>query len=219
MDMVTTYIAADDIFCLNGRQLPQLFIVGTEKCGLTSLAYQLNQAYNVSLGEPFIDDFGYSNRNNLRFFDEADRYWSGLEYYASVFPPCGENVITLDGSSGYSRDYDGAPATETMRRIVSMYGPDRIQQTTFAFLVCDPVQRAQSSWYGNYADEGTFAEFADQFPRNRMHNIWRTGLYSEKIQMILEEVGHLVVIPAVMYDEKPSAVLKQLMEEARAVVL
>ena len=82
--------------------------------------------------------------------------------------------------------------------LVTMYGAWRVERTTFAFLLCDPVQRAQSFFYHfqhydilNTSD--SFKEWTheqllapwDDDP-SRWHEVWRGGLYADHLEAWLQ---------------------------------
>ena len=50
---------ADDLFCVNGRRIPALFIVGAQKCGTTSLAKQLFEQFGFERGEGYYEGVTY----------------------------------------------------------------------------------------------------------------------------------------------------------------
>ena len=46
---------AADLFCVNGRRIPAMFIVGAQKCGTTSLAKQLFEQFGFERGEGYYE--------------------------------------------------------------------------------------------------------------------------------------------------------------------
>ena len=135
--------STDRTFCLNGRQLPALFVVGAQKCGTTSFVYQLFNEWGFAQGHAF-NDGKFSDNKEHHFFGDTERVAKGLAHYASSFPACGSGghaVATVDGTPNYFLSQRAA------QDLARLYGPWRLQRTTFAFLLCDPVQRAQSSFY------------------------------------------------------------------------
>ena len=125
-------------FCVNGRQLPSLFLVGAQKCGTTSMFSQLAREWGFRFGLTFEDNLAYSSEKEHHFFDIKGRWQKGLDYYATSFPPCG--TATLDATPNYMHTYRAA------ERLREMYGEWRTSHSTFVFLLCDPVQRAQSAF-------------------------------------------------------------------------
>ena len=50
---------AADLFCVNGRRIPAMFIVGAQKCGTTSLAKQLFEQFGFERGEGYYEGVTY----------------------------------------------------------------------------------------------------------------------------------------------------------------
>ena len=143
---VPPYVAEDDIFCHNGHQLPMLFLLGAQKCGSTSLVYELWDQYGFAHGLPYRGRFNdgcdsYNDNKEKHFFEDDCRYAKGIDGYASMFPSCGVDVVTLDATPNYFTSAD-AP-----QRVAELYGEERMRRTTFAVMLCDPLQRAQSYFY------------------------------------------------------------------------
>jgi len=145
-----------DLFCVNGHRLPQLFLLGAEKCGTTSMALQMKGQYGLKantgrFGDGTFEDVG----KEPHFFDIVKRADQGIEHYASVYPTCEEAELTFDASPIIFADKEEQNSYEhSFERLAEMYGPERLKHTTFAMLLCNPYRRAQSAYY-YFA--GTFA--------------------------------------------------------------
>ena len=162
------------------------------------MATQLFDEWGFSQGHAFSDDFGYSDNKEHHFFDHKDRVAKGLSYFASSFPGCGSpthTVATLDATPNYMGNYGSADT------LVRMYGQWRIEHTTFAFLLCDPVQRAQSSFYHFKSWGDSFKEWSHRHTtwEGDVKSLWSQGLYDQHLKGWLERVGKVVVIPATTY--------------------
>ena len=75
---VPPYVAEDDIFCHNGHQLPMLFLLGAQKCGSTSLVYELWDQYGFAHGLPYRGRFNdgcdsYNDNKEKHFFEDDCR--------------------------------------------------------------------------------------------------------------------------------------------------
>ena len=149
-------------FCFNGHQLPSLFLVGAQKCGTTSLSAQLFREWGFRQGYQFKDGL-FSDSKEHHFFDIEARWRRGLAYYATSFPPCGS--ATIDATPNYMFE------TDLAARLKEMYGEWRTGHSTFVFLLCDPVQRAQSAFCepGVQHSNLTQRERPVLFPRSRSH--------------------------------------------------
>ena len=121
-------------------------------CGTTSLSAQLFNEWGFTRGLAFRKEANndlFSNEKEHHFFETPARSrWSrGLEHYAESFPPCG--VATLDATPNYAflnRRNAVLHFEETADRLAEMYGDWRMARSTFVFLLCDPIKRAQSAF-------------------------------------------------------------------------
>jgi len=142
-----------DVFCYDGHQLPSLFVIGTPKCGTTSVWKELASNWDFRAIVPHCqkqhpnagstypcgglpdEHPRYSSAKEKTFFDVPERVSRGLSHYAKSFPPCDPARPTFDGTP----DYLASPTA--LDALVELYGPERIARSTFAVLLCDPVQR------------------------------------------------------------------------------
>ena len=186
--------SAESLFCVNGRQLPHLLLLGAQKCGTTSFAYQLREEYSVS---PAL-----TSHKEVHYFDNGG---ASLEGYAEQFPPCGPDTLTFDGTPNYVAYPDSIASN--LRAIKAAYGPARLNRTTFAMLLCDPLQRAQSFIY--HLGDGGFREAA----ASALDDVaFRGGLYGAQIDAIVAELGQLAVIPSVVYYADARAAISALLD-------
>ena len=186
--------------CVAGRQLPELFLLGAQKCGTTSLARQLVQ-HGVRLSHSFDDGIAFSNGKEPHFFNTPERYERGIEHYASIFPPCGRDVLTMDATPDYLLD------NSSLGRLASMYGSARLERTTFAVLLCEPLQRAQSAFYHMKShpvagiatpSSATFSDFVKD-DADDPHPLWAHGQYGPQLDGILAQLGQIAIVPTAWY--------------------
>ena len=83
----------------------------------------------------------FSSAKEKQFFNVPKRVARGLAHYAASFPPCDPARPTADLSTSYLQSPGALDA------VIELYGTERIARSTFAVLLCDPVQRQQSSFY------------------------------------------------------------------------
>ncbi len=123
---------------------PEIYLIGSQKSGTTSLAYMLSQHPDLVL----------SNPKEVHFFSES---WSkGLVWYEKHFLNP-KNKICIDASTSYSM----APLTQTYncKGLKKLYQnvPERIfsvnPQAKFIFIMRDPVERTYSG-YRHYYSRG-----------------------------------------------------------------
>ena len=212
---------SSESFCYNGHQLPAMFLIGAQKCGTTSFSKQLMDQYGFQGGQGFDDGLGFSTTKEHHFFNIAKRYEKGLGSFASGFPACetaSHVVATIDATPNYFM-YD-----EDAARLASMYGRWRLERTTFAILLCDPVSRAQSAWYhfhstqsnGHSSSEaGSFKSWSHAHANDASQGIWAAGMYGQHLDAWLAAVGHVVIIPSTTYFAEADVTLTHLVAEYR----
>ena len=89
-------LAQFDLFCVNGKQLPQLFLLGSQKCGTSSLATQLNNEWKLAFSKN--GNLGNGLGKEVHYFDKGG---TELGRFADRFPNCGPNTLTMDGTPNY----------------------------------------------------------------------------------------------------------------------
>jgi hypothetical protein len=114
-----------------GCDLPNLVIVGAQKCGTSSLHYYLGLHPEISM----------SRRKELNFFIEERNWRLGVDWYRRRFeagaPVRGESSPNY---AAFPR-FDGVPA-----RMAAL-----IPDARLIYLVRDPIERIASHWVHNYA--------------------------------------------------------------------
>jgi hypothetical protein len=114
-----------------GLALPNLIVIGAQKCGTSGLHYYLGLHPEVSM----------SNPKELNFFI-AERNWPrGLEWYSRHFDPTAR--VRGEASPNYTAfpQHDGVPA-----RIA-----ETVPDARLVYLVRDPIERIAAHWVHNYA--------------------------------------------------------------------
>ena len=196
-------LSGADIFCVNGKLVPQLFLLGAQKCGTTSLANQLHSEWRVQGATNFPNKDYFHTWKEVHYFDHGGYT---LENYARHFPACAATGVTMDATPNYVWVLD------QMRAIKHAYGPARMNRTTFAYLVCDPAQHAQSFWY--HFESGNFRQNAGSPDLNGVF-AFNSGRYSEVVDMIASEFGQVAIIPAALYYSHANMVIQELLELVR----
>ena len=121
--------------------LPNVIVIGAQKCGTSTLHYYLRLHPEVSGSTP----------KELDFFIEERNWPKGLDWYRSHFDP--NATARLESSPNYTSypSFEGVP--ERMHETV----PD----AKLICLVRDPVARIEAHWVHNYAkrrERGTMLE-------------------------------------------------------------
>ena len=121
--------------------LPNLIVIGAQKCGTSVLHYYLSLHPEVSMSKP----------KELNFFIEERNWPRGLDWYRGHFDP--EARVRGEASPNYSAfpQHQGVP--ERMHSVV----PD----ARLIYMIRDPLERIAAHWVHNYAkrrEKGTLAE-------------------------------------------------------------
>ena len=111
--------------------LPNLIIIGAQKCGTSVLHYYLSLHPEVSM----------SNPKELNFFIEERNHPRGLEWYSRHFDPSAR--CRGEASPNYTAYPQHLGVPERMAAAV----PD----ARLVFIVRDPVERITAHWIHNYA--------------------------------------------------------------------
>ena len=121
--------------------LPNLIVIGAQKCGTSVLHYYLSLHPEVSMSKP----------KELNFFIEERNWPRGLDWYKAQFDP--EATVRGEASPNYTAfpQHEGVP--ERMHSVVP--------EAKLIYMVRDPLERIAAHWVHNYAkrrEKGTLAE-------------------------------------------------------------
>jgi hypothetical protein len=121
--------------------LPNLIVIGAQKCGTSVLHYYLSLHPEVSMSKP----------KELNFFIEERNWPRGVDWYRGQFDP--EARVRGEASPNYTAfpQHQGVP--ERMHSVV----PD----AKLIYMIRDPEMRIAAHWVHNYAkrrEKGTLAE-------------------------------------------------------------
>jgi Sulfotransferase domain len=121
--------------------LPNLVVIGAQKCGTSVLHYYLSLHPEVSMSKP----------KELNFFIEERNWPRGIDWYRAHFDP--EARVRGEASPNYSAfpQHDGVP--ERMHSVVPA--------AKLIYMIRDPLERIAAHWVHNYAkrrEKGTLAE-------------------------------------------------------------
>jgi Sulfotransferase domain len=121
--------------------LPNLIVIGAQKCGTSVLHYYLSLHPEVSMSRP----------KELNFFIEERNWPRGVDWYRSQFDA--DARVRGEASPNYTAfpQHEGVP--ERMAQVV----PD----AKLIYMVRDPLERIAAHWVHNYAkrrEKGTLQE-------------------------------------------------------------
>jgi len=114
-----------------GAALPNLIVIGAQKCGTSVLHYYLSLHPEVSM----------SNPKELNFFIAERNFDRSLEWYSRHFDPTA--LCRGESSPNYTAYPQHLGVPERMAEVV----PD----ARLVFLVRDPIARITAHWIHNYA--------------------------------------------------------------------
>lgn len=121
--------------------LPNLIVIGAQKCGTSVLHYYLSLHPEVSMSKP----------KELNYFIEERNWPRGLDWYKAQFDA--EATVRGEASPNYTAfpQHEGVP--ERMHSVVP--------EAKLIYMVRDPLERIAAHWVHNYAkrrEKGTLAE-------------------------------------------------------------
>ena len=121
--------------------LPNLVVIGAQKCGTSGLHYQLSLHPEIWMSKP----------KELNFFIEERNWPRGADWYRSQFDA--QARVRGEASPNYTAypQHEGVP--ERMHSVVP--------EAKLIYMVRDPLERIAAHWVHNYAkrrEKGTLAE-------------------------------------------------------------
>lgn len=133
--------------CMNGRLVPELYLIGAMKAGTTSLADELLSSKQVVLihNTNGIDEFrdrdqdGFQSSKEPHYFDW--RYKHGRETWLSWWPKCQHDARQVAADFTPQMHF-----TISADRMVSTYG-DLSKRLRFIVILRDPLVRFHSSFF------------------------------------------------------------------------
>lgn len=114
-----------------GLTLPNLIVIGAQKCGTSGLHYYLSLHPEVSM----------SNPKELNFFIEERNHPRGLEWYSRHFDP--DARCRGEASPNYTAYPQHMGVPERMAAVVP--------GAKLVYIVRDPIERIAAHWVHNYA--------------------------------------------------------------------
>ena len=114
-----------------GLALPNLIVIGAQKCGTSGLHYYLSLHPEVSMSDP----------KELNYFIAERNYPRGLEWYSRHFDPSAR--CRGEASPNYTAYPQHLGVPERMAEVV----PD----AKLVYIVRDPIERITAHWVHNYA--------------------------------------------------------------------
>ena len=111
--------------------LPNLVVIGAQKCGTSGLHFYLGMHPEISMSSP----------KELNFFIRERNWTRGMEWYRAHFDPA--SPVRGESSPNYTTYPHHLGVPERMHEVV----PD----AKLIYLVRDPIERIAAHWVHNYA--------------------------------------------------------------------
>jgi hypothetical protein len=111
--------------------LPNLIVIGAQKCGTSGLHYYLSLHPEISMSRP----------KELNFFIAERNYPRGLDWYQAHFDPTAK--VRGESSPNYTAYPQHVGVPERMHSIVP--------QAKLLYMVRDPIERMAAHWVHNFA--------------------------------------------------------------------
>jgi hypothetical protein len=144
--------------------LPNLIVIGAQKCGTSGLHYYLGLHPEISVSEP----------KELNFFI-AERNWPrGLDWYRSRFDPAAP--VRVDASPNYTAYPQHRGVPERMAQVL----PD----ARLLYIVRDPIDRIAAHWVHNYSKGRHHGELARTILNPKTSYVDRS-LYAMQLERFL----------------------------------
>ncbi|MEQ9287565.1 MAG: sulfotransferase domain-containing protein [Cyclobacteriaceae bacterium] len=175
---------------MENLELPQFIIVGSMKCGTTSLAHYLDQHPEISM----------SLVKEPNFFTD-ENFDKGIDWYISRFPE--NSLIKGEASTSYTKYPVFSDVPERINEVL----PD----VKIIYLVKDPIDRIISHLKHNYLC-GREERGIDSIFRDLNNNYVIPSMYHMQIRQYLKyfKRENIFVIPLERFEQKSNSYLKRL---------
>jgi hypothetical protein len=185
--------AADDGVGAGRGALPNLVVIGAQKCGTSGLHYQLSLHPEIWMSRP----------KELNFFIE-ERNWSrGQDWYRHYFDARAK--VRGESSPNYTAYPQHVGVPERMRSVV----PD----AKLVYVVRDPLERIAAHWVHNYAKRREKGDLAATLTHANASYVVRSQ-YHMQLQQFLAHYpfGQILVIEQEELRSAPLETLRRVFE-------
>jgi len=191
---------------INKPTLPNLIIIGAQKCGTTTLHYYLNQHPEIYM----------SRIKEINFFNYNHNWEKGVDWYASNFSP--RHRINGESTPQYTFVPQWTNVANRMHTII----PD----AKLIYIARDPVERIMSAYVHRYVEgheDGNIndafqdlennlyiirtkyymqiSQFTDYYPLSRIHIISSEELRSKRTET-LRDIFNFLDVDDQFYSKK-----------------
>lgn len=142
----------------SGLNLPNVLIIGSQKCASTWLRDMISQHPDV-----------YAVRPEIHFFDHDSNFSKGIHWYAGFFSSAGTQKVLCEKTPDYIWNNSANFVNEPNDKPARIYG--LIPDAKLIVVLRDPVDRALSAW-GHLKKTGKIPLSMD------INSIFNSGIYS-----------------------------------------
>ena len=144
--------------------LPNLIVIGSQKCGTSGLHYYLGLHPEMSMSTPKELDFFIAERN----------YPLGVEWYRSQFDP--QAKVRGESSPNYTAYPQHVGVPERMHSIVP--------EARLLYVVRDPIDRIAAHWVHNYAKRRERGDLRETLLHRNTSYLIRSHYYTQLQQFL-----------------------------------
>jgi sulfotransferase family protein len=144
--------------------LPNLIVIGSQKCGTSGLHYYLGLHPEISMSKPKELDFFIAERN----------YPLGLDWYRAHFDPRAK--VRGESSPNYSAYPQHVGVPERMHSIVP--------EARLLYMVRDPIDRIAAHWVHNFAKRREKGHLSETLLHRNASYLARSHYYTQLQQFL-----------------------------------
>ncbi len=144
--------------------LPNLIVIGSQKCGTSGLHYYLGLHPEISMSDP----------KELNFFIAERNYPLGLDWYRAQFDP--QAKVRGESSPNYTAYPQHVGVPERMHSVVP--------EARLLYMVRDPIDRIAAHWVHNFAKRREKGDLAETLLHRNTSYLARSHYYTQLQQFL-----------------------------------
>jgi hypothetical protein len=144
--------------------LPNLIVIGSQKCGTSGLHYYLGLHPEISMSQP----------KELNFFIAERNYPLGLDWYRAQFDPRAK--VRGESSPNYTAHPQHVGVPERMHSIVP--------EARLLYMVRDPIDRIAAHWVHNFAKRREKGDLSETLTHRNTSYLARSHYYTQLRQFL-----------------------------------
>jgi hypothetical protein len=144
--------------------LPNLIVIGSQKCGTSGLHYYLGLHPEISMSDP----------KELNFFVAERNYPRGVDWYRAQFDP--RATVRGESSPNYTAYPQHVGVPERMHSIVP--------EARLVYMVRDPIDRIAAHWVHNFAKRRERGDLSETLLHRNTSYLIRSHYYTQLQQFL-----------------------------------